>query len=150
MVAILASITARVTAVMQDSMEGKIMRRIVGVFTTKRDQPDKDGVTIEKCFEKMREIDERVAELTKVISYYKSRKAWQGKGMSMLDAANKYQTKKQLKDAVGKPLMYEETSLFGPEYVDDGIVHMVGPDAHRDRRWYAQVTMKDGKIEKVK
>lgn len=59
-----------------------------------------------------------------------------------------YPTKKQLKASVGKPLRYEETSIFGPEYTDNGKFCVVGPSPYQ-RKWYAQVTMKDGKIEKV-
>jgi hypothetical protein len=44
--------------------------------------------------------------------------------------------------------MYEETSLFGREYDPDGTFSAVGPSAYQ-RKWYATVTMKDGKIAKV-
>lgn len=64
--------------------------------------------------------------------------------------ARGYKTKKDLKASVGKPLRYEETSMFGEEYKADGDFCIVGPDAHRDRRWFAQVFMKNGLIEKVK
>ena len=60
-----------------------------------------------------------------------------------------YKTKKELKLSVGKSLSYEETSFFGPEYKETGSFLVVGPDAHRNRKWYAKVTMKDGLIEKV-
>lgn len=59
-----------------------------------------------------------------------------------------YPTKKALKDAIGKPLKYRETSMFGLEYRADGKFAVVGPSEY-DRKWYAQVTMKDGKIAKV-
>ena len=59
-----------------------------------------------------------------------------------------YPLKKDLKRAVGKPLRYEETSFFGEEYKDDGTFPVVGPSP-RKRRWYAKVTMKDGKIVRV-
>jgi hypothetical protein len=55
-----------------------------------------------------------------------------------------YPTKKALKDSIGKPLKYEETSIFGPEYRPNGVV-VVETD-----NWAAEVTMKDGKILKVK
>jgi outer membrane lipoprotein SlyB len=61
-----------------------------------------------------------------------------------------YSTKKDLKESVGKPLRFVETSLFGQEYKDDGTFTVVGPDAYNDRKWYATVTMKNGLIEKVK
>lgn len=60
----------------------------------------------------------------------------------------KYPTKKVLKASVGQPLNYEETSLFGAEYVPDGSFSVVGPSAYQ-RKWYARITMKDGLIAKV-
>lgn len=62
-------------------------------------------------------------------------------------AAN-YKTKKQLKESVGKELRYTETSLFGAEYTDNGKFCVVGPSPYQ-RKWYAEVTMKDGLIAKV-
>ncbi len=59
-----------------------------------------------------------------------------------------YPTKKALKEAVGQPLRYQETSIFGREYVADGVIVVVGPGP-TDRRFYARVTMKDGLIAKV-
>lgn len=59
-----------------------------------------------------------------------------------------YKTKKALKESIGEPLRYRETSLFGPEYRADGSFCVVGPDAYH-RKWFAQVTMADGKIVKV-
>jgi hypothetical protein len=63
-------------------------------------------------------------------------------------AASGYRTKKELKAAVGQSLRYVETSLFGSEYTTDGTFNVVGPSAY-DRRWYATVSMRDGKIAKV-
>lgn len=60
----------------------------------------------------------------------------------------KYKTKKDLKAAIGQPLKYEETSFFGPEYRDNGQFCVVGPSP-TVRKWYASVTMKDGKIARV-
>jgi hypothetical protein len=60
-----------------------------------------------------------------------------------------YKTKKDLKAAVGKRLHYVETSMFGEEYKSTGSFCVVGPDAYRDRKWYATVTMKDDVIVKV-
>lgn len=60
-----------------------------------------------------------------------------------------YKTKKQLKESVGKPLRYVETSMFGNEYKPDGENVVVGPDAYNARNWYATVTLKDGIIVKV-
>jgi hypothetical protein len=60
----------------------------------------------------------------------------------------RYQTKKELKAAIGQPLRYVETSMFGEEYKSNGTFCVVGPDP-RIRKWFASVTMKDGLIAKV-
>lgn len=63
-----------------------------------------------------------------------------------------YESKKALKAAVGTRLRYIETSMFGPEYQDNGVLtganrpHITG----RGREFFAQVTMKDGLIAGVK
>lgn len=63
----------------------------------------------------------------------------------------RYPSKKELKSHVGKPLRYTETSMFGPEYRDNGMLtvanrpHITG----MGREFFAQVWMKDGLIEKV-
>ena len=59
-----------------------------------------------------------------------------------------YPTKKALKLAVGQSLRYEETSLFGYEYRDNGTFAVVGPSPYV-RKWFASVTMRDGLIVKV-
>lgn len=59
-----------------------------------------------------------------------------------------YKTKKELKASIGKPLNYEETSIFGEEYKANGSFAVVGPSP-LVRKWYASVTMKDGLITKV-
>ena len=59
-----------------------------------------------------------------------------------------YPTKKALKQAVGAPLRYVETSAFGPEYKATGTFCVVGPSPY-ERKWYAQVTMENGFIKKV-
>lgn len=62
-----------------------------------------------------------------------------------------YPSKKELKAAIGRPLKYTETSLFQPEYKDNGEFtvarrpHLQGGG----REFFARVTMKDGKIAKV-
>ena len=58
-------------------------------------------------------------------------------------------TKKELKSKIGTVPNFIETSLFGPETVQNGTVYVVGPSPY-DRKWYAQVTIKNGLIEKVK
>jgi hypothetical protein len=62
-----------------------------------------------------------------------------------------YPNKKALKENIGKPLRYIETSLFGPEYRPDGKLtvcnrpHMTGIG----REWFGNVTMANGLIVKV-
>lgn len=63
----------------------------------------------------------------------------------------KYESKKALKESIGKPLRYTETSMFGDEYRANGTFtgcnrpHITG----YKREFFAQVTMKDGLISKV-
>ena len=63
-----------------------------------------------------------------------------------------YPSKKELKANIGQPLKYIETSMFGDEYVSDGMLtganrpHITG----RGREFFANVTMKDGLITAVK
>lgn len=62
-----------------------------------------------------------------------------------------YPSKKVLKENIGQRLRYQETSMFGPEYRDNGVLtvanrpHITG----MGREFFAQVTMKDGIIQKV-
>lgn len=63
--------------------------------------------------------------------------------------AARYTTKKLLKEAVGKELAYQETSIMGNEYKSSGSFPVVGPSATK-RIWYATVTMADDKIKSVK
>ena len=60
-----------------------------------------------------------------------------------------YKTKKDLKTSIGQSLRYIETSMFGQEYKADGTFCVVGPSPY-ERKWYAEVTMINGKIAKVK
>ena len=60
-----------------------------------------------------------------------------------------YPTKKALKESVGQSLRYEETSLFGEEYKPNGSFCVVGPSPY-ERKWFAEVTMADDKIARVK
>lgn len=61
-----------------------------------------------------------------------------------------YKTKKALKEAIGKPLRYIETSMFGAEFKPSSTFCVVGPDPYNNRRWYATVTVDaDGNILKV-
>ena len=61
-----------------------------------------------------------------------------------------YETKKDLKAAIGETLSYEETSMFGLEFKPNGSNLIVGPNAHRNRKWFAQVECRNGIIIKVK
>ena len=61
-----------------------------------------------------------------------------------------YKTKKILKESIGQPLQYVETSMLKLEYTPNGTFAVVGPDAYRDRKWYATVTMRDGLIVRVR
>lgn len=62
-----------------------------------------------------------------------------------------YASKKELKAAIGKPLKYIETSMFGPEYQENGTLtganrpHITG----LGREFFARVTMENGLISKV-
>lgn len=62
-----------------------------------------------------------------------------------------YNSKKELKAAVGQQLDYTETSMFGDEFKENGTFcvarrpHLQGGG----REFFASVTMKDGKIAKV-
>lgn len=58
-----------------------------------------------------------------------------------------YKSKKALKENIGKPLDYTETSMFGEEYKANGTFCVA--DSSPSRKWFAQVTMKDGLIFKV-
>lgn len=64
--------------------------------------------------------------------------------------ANGYKTKAEIKKNVGKRLKFVETSMFGPEYKENGVVTMVGPCAYTNRKWYANITMENGLIKSVK
>jgi hypothetical protein len=63
-----------------------------------------------------------------------------------------YESKKVLKESIGKPLRYIETSVFGPEYRDNGMLtganrpHITG----KGREFFANVTMANGLIKGVK
>ena len=60
-----------------------------------------------------------------------------------------YKTKKELKAAIGQPLHYEETSMFGEEYRPNDRFCVVGPSP-RERKWFAEVTTENGLIKSVK
>jgi hypothetical protein len=60
-----------------------------------------------------------------------------------------FKTKKELKAAVGTKPRFIETSMFGKEYTGDGRYAVVGPDP-LIRKWYAEITVVEGLIHKVK
>lgn len=74
------------------------------------------------------------------------------KWRSVMTLIVKYPSKKVLKEEVGKTLRYIETSMFGPEYRDNGMLtvanrpHITG----MGREFFAQVYMEAGLIKKVK
>ena len=63
-----------------------------------------------------------------------------------------YKSKKELKDNIGKTLNYTETSMFGPEYKESGV--LVGSNRpysteNKGREFFAEVTIKNNIIVKV-
>tara|TARA_Y100001938_G_C8080900_1_gene429001 strand:+ start:1636 stop:1848 length:213 start_codon:yes stop_codon:yes gene_type:complete len=64
-----------------------------------------------------------------------------------------YKSKKELKENIGKPLSYQETSLFGPEYLSTGkfvAAHRPLVTGLPGREFFAEITMKNDLIEGVK
>ena len=64
-----------------------------------------------------------------------------------------YESKKQLKENIGKPLSYTETSMFGNEYVSNG--YITGSNRPqitgiKGREFFANVTMENNLIKSVK
>jgi hypothetical protein len=63
-----------------------------------------------------------------------------------------YESKKAMKECIGQPLNYIETSMFGDEYRSDGILvganrpHITGIG----REFFANIRMEDGLIKSVK
>lgn len=66
----------------------------------------------------------------------------------------RFPSKKALREAVaaGSWVSLEATSLFGNEYdgaledAPDNTYTVVGPDPYTNRKWYASITKRDGKI----
>ena len=56
-----------------------------------------------------------------------------------------YPSKKNMRENIGKPLKYEETSVFGPEYLTDGELYGSNRPSHTgiktdiDRDWETNV-----------
>jgi hypothetical protein len=70
-----------------------------------------------------------------------------------------YKSKKQLKENIGKPLDYTETSMFGEEYLSNGSFlgcnRPYSPeypkfDQRKGREFFANVTITNDLITKVK
>jgi prepilin-type processing-associated H-X9-DG protein len=63
-----------------------------------------------------------------------------------------YESKKALKESIGKPLRYIETSMFGAEYRDNGTLTGANRPhiTHKGREFFANVVMADGLIKSVK
>ncbi|MFA7523702.1 MAG: hypothetical protein WCY71_12325 [Halothiobacillaceae bacterium] len=64
-----------------------------------------------------------------------------------------YTSKKELKDNVGQFLKYEETSMFGAEFKTDGtfcVSNRPTITGIKGREFFAEVTMKNGRIASVK
>ena len=63
-----------------------------------------------------------------------------------------YKSKKEMKECIGHPLNYIETSMFGAEYITDGILvganrpHITG----QGREFFANIRMENGLIKSVK
>jgi hypothetical protein len=63
----------------------------------------------------------------------------------------RYNSKKDLKAAIGERLRYIETSMFGPEYLSTGSFVVAGRPhiTGMKREFFANVSMADGIITKV-
>jgi hypothetical protein len=64
-----------------------------------------------------------------------------------------YPSKKALKENLGKPLLYTETSGFGAEFKSDGsfcVAHRPAIQGGPGREFFAEVTMKGGLIAAVR
>ena len=63
-----------------------------------------------------------------------------------------YPSKKALKEQVGCPLRYIETSMFGPEYRETGTFFGANRPSvtGQGREFFAQVTMVNGLIAQVR
>ena len=63
-----------------------------------------------------------------------------------------YTSKKELKAAIGTRLVYQETSMFGPEYVSNGVfdgAHRPRVTGLKGREFFAKVTMQNDLIVAV-
>lgn len=53
-----------------------------------------------------------------------------------------FKSKKSLKEYIGNPVRFVETSMFGNEFKGAGSYTVVGPDPLQ-RKWFATVTVTD-------
>lgn len=62
-----------------------------------------------------------------------------------------YPTKKECRANIGRRLRYTETSMFGPEYKQNGVLFVCNRPqiTGSGREWFGQITMKDGLISEV-
>jgi hypothetical protein len=63
-----------------------------------------------------------------------------------------FKTKKALKEAVanGEKLTYYQPGPFGGNETMDGVITLEGPHYPEPHKWYAQATVENGFIVKVK
>ena len=63
-----------------------------------------------------------------------------------------FKTKKALKEAVanGEEVTYFQSGPFGGNAPTEGTISLEGPHSPAPHTWYAQATVKDGKVVKVK
>lgn len=64
-----------------------------------------------------------------------------------------YKTKKALKEAIaaGEDVeVYQPNNMFNVVVPDNGTVFIEGPHYPEPHRWYAQGTMKDGRLVSIK
>lgn len=72
-------------------------------------------------------------------------------GVAMYTSPN-FKTKKALKEAVaaGKVVTIFQPGPFGGHEPDNGTIAVEGPHAPMAHTWYAQVTLREGRVVKVK
>lgn len=64
----------------------------------------------------------------------------------------KYESKKRMRECIGQPLAYEETSIFGEEYKANGVLtgsNRPSITGIKGREFFAKVTMSNGLIANV-
>jgi len=63
-----------------------------------------------------------------------------------------FKTKKALKEAIanGEPVLYFQPGPFGGNETQNGTIYLEGPHYPAAHTWYAQATVRDGIIVRVK